>query len=186
MSTEDYTKYFDILELSPDASISDIKNAYLRLKKLYSTDSIVISPLADEFSKKRRREIIKQIEKSYLKLMALMENEHRKPTHQRESLVSDNVPEEEKADITSFSGRQLREIRKKLEIQLYEIAMNTKIGIEFLRSIELEKFDALPPEAYLKAYLRSYASCLFLNPKKVADDYLKRYKEWKKEVKEKS
>ncbi len=69
MADKTLKRYFDVLEISPDASVLEIRNAYLLLKKLYSTDSVVMSPIADEFSKKERREILLQVEEAFDKLM---------------------------------------------------------------------------------------------------------------------
>jgi curved DNA-binding protein CbpA len=175
VSREEHKKYFEILELSPEASISEIKMAYNHLKELYSSDSMAISPIQDEFPKKKRRQILKEIETAYAKLILLLEEEQSESIHQHSAIVS----EEQKAGMTSFSGPMLRALREKLGKELYEIALDTKIREEILENIELEKFDALPQETYLKAHLSNYAKCLFLNPKKVSDDYIKRYKAWK-------
>lgn len=185
MPEEGLKKYFEVLEISPDASLSEIKNAYLRLKKLYTTESIVVSPFADEFPNSSRRAILKKIESAYTKLVALLENEQSKPVPQRRPSVSD-VPIEKEAEITSYSGEVLRQIREKRGIQLYEIALETKIRIELLKNIELENFDGLPSGIYLKAHLMNYASFLSIDPKKVAEDYIRRYEEWNKESEEKA
>lgn len=186
MSREDFKRYYEILELSPDAPLSEIKNAYLRLKKLYSTDSIVISPIVHEFSKKKRREVLKQIEEAYKKLMVLLEDEQSQLIQNEKPFPSSDVPEEENIDSTIFGGHELKQIREKRGIKLYEIALDTKIRMELLKNIEFENFDALPSETYLKGHLMNYASFLLLNPKKVADDYIKKYKEWKNKSKKKA
>lgn len=185
MPEEGLKKYFEILEISPDASLSEIRNAYLHLKKLYATESIVVSPVADEFPKRSRREILKKIENAYTKLVALLENEQSKSVLQRKPSVSD-APIEKEAEITSFSGEVLRQIREKKGIHLYEVALETKIRIELLKNIELENFGVLPTGIYLKAHLMNYARFLSIDPKKVAEDYIHRYEEWNKESEEKA
>lgn len=186
MSRKDHKRYFEILELNPDASMLEIKNAYLRLKKLYSSDSIVISPISEEFSEKMRQEILQQIEEAYTKLKVLLKSEYCKSIYNEKPLASGIDAHGKEADITSYGGYVLKQIRKKKGIHLYEVALETKIRIELLNNIELENFDGLPPEPYLKGHISNYASYLLLNPKKVADDYIKRYKVWKKEIKEKA
>jgi len=178
MSREEYDEYFKILEISPDASLFEIKNAYLRLKKLYSTESPVIAPIAEEFPKKRRKEILKEIEEAYSKIIALLGNEH-ESLYREEPSAPGKISEEEKAESISFSGPVLRQIREKLGIQLHEVCLDTKIRVEHLENIENEKYEALPPEPYLKVHIKAYANLLLLNPTKVAEDYLKRYREWK-------
>ena len=71
MADKKLKKYYDVLEISPDASVLEIRNAYLRLKKLYSTDSVVMSPIADEFSMKERREILQHVEEAFGILMEI-------------------------------------------------------------------------------------------------------------------
>ena len=185
MSRKDLKRYFDILELKSNASLSEIKYAYIRLKKLYSTDSILITPIADEFSKKRRLEILQQIEEAYTKLDEILKDEHGKSTYLEKSAASDNALEAKEAGSRLFSGNVLRQIREEKGIHLYEVSLDTKIRTEILENIELEKFDALPPEIYLKGHVSNYARYLLLEPKKVADDYIKRYKSWKGEIKKK-
>lgn len=186
MSRKELKKYFDILEISSDASVLEIRNAYLRLKKLYSTDSVVISPIADEFSKKERQEILLQIEDAYEKLMENMKQRHSSVSSHGRPVApgSDPTGEEEKEE--SYSGPLLQKIRERLGIQLFEVSLDTKIRMELLESIEHERFDSLPPEVYLKGHLTNYANYLRLNPKKVADDYIARYIAWKEGKKGKS
>jgi len=40
-------------------------------------------------------------------------------------------------------------------------------------AIEESRFEELPPETYLKSFLRSYAKILQIDPQKVIDGYLK-------------
>jgi len=186
MSGKTLKRYFEILELDSGASLSEIKNAYLRLKRLYSTDSIVITPIADEFSKKRRLAVLHQIEEAYTKLNEELKDEHQKSTHFGNSgIASKNVSEGEEADNPLFRGDVLRKIREKKGIHLYEIALDTKIRVEILENIEHERFDALPQEVYLKGHVSNYARYLLLDPRKVADDYISRYKTWMADVKKK-
>ena len=187
MSRKNLKRYFEILELDSDASLSEIKNAYVRLKRLYSTDSIVITPIADEFSKKRRLAVLQQIEEAYTKLNEELKDEHQKSINfGKLGIASENGDEGEKVESLSFSGHVLRQIREKRGIQLYEVALDTKIRMEILENIEYERFDALPQEVYLKGHVSNYARYLLLDPRKVADDYISRYKAWKDDAKEKA
>ncbi len=186
MSKKELEKYFEILEISPDATIMEIRNAYNRLKKLYSTDSVVISPIADEFSKKEREEILEQVEKAFKKLMESLKGErHGSSPFPTGFLSSDDDPSAEKTEEGSYSGSVIKQIREKMGIQLFEVSLDTKIRIELLESIENEKFDSLPQEVYLKGHLINYASYLRLKPNKVTDDYIARYRTWKEKKKEK-
>jgi hypothetical protein len=186
MSRNNLKRYFEILELDSNASLSEIKNAYIRLKRLYSTDSMVIIPIADEFSKKRRLAVLRQIEEAYTKLNEELKGEGQKSTNFGiPGIASENGTEGEDVESVSFSGDVLRQIREKKGIHLHEVALDTKIRVEILENIEHERFDALPQEVYLKGHVSNYARYLLLDPRKVADDYINRYKAWKADAKEK-
>ncbi len=182
MSRDDYKKYFDILELSSDASPLEVKTAYIRLKKLYSTPSMFLSPIADEFPKRERQEILEQIEEAYTKLVSFLNAEQAGSFSSEKSSRMSAVEEERSGDL-SYSGPMLKQIREKAGIELFDVALETKIRMEILQNIELEKFDSLPQEVYLKGHLNNYASYLFLDPKKVVVDYLRRYRAWKNSTK---
>jgi cytoskeletal protein RodZ len=115
-----------------------------------------------------------------------LKDEHQKSTYfGKHGIASENGAEGEELDSISFSGDVLRQIRKKKGIHLYEVALDTKIRVEILENIEHERFDALPQEVYLKGHVSNYARYLLLDPRKVADDYISRYKTWMANVKEK-
>lgn len=184
MTDKKLKKYYDVLEISPGASVLEIRNAYQRLKKLYSTDSVVMTPIADEFSPKERREILELVEEAFDKLMESSKDSSVDPSHHvRQKPSVDGPVGNEDEDIT-YSGSVLKEIREKLGIPLFEVSLETKIRMELLKSIESENFDVLPPEVYLRGHLINYANYLKLNAKKVAEDYMMRYESWKEEEKE--
>jgi curved DNA-binding protein CbpA len=180
MHPDDRNKYLDILELSPDATFSEIRNAYLHLKSLYSRDSIVTLTVKDEIPQERKEEILREIEEAYQSLLTLFEKKG--PGLEREKTVridDRDFREEVTSEVTAFSGQTLKEIRERLNIDLQDIALSTKIQSQYLENIETETFDGLPPEAYARGFVVSYAEYLGLDAKKVADDYMKRYRIWK-------
>lgn len=187
MPKEDFKEYFQTLELNPTATIPEIKNAYLRLKKMYSSESSFITPITIEFSKRKRYEINKKIEKAYLKIMALRQKEREESLQRNAAEPESAIPrlKEKEKDEPFFSGLVLKKIRTKLGMQLYEVALDTKIRINILENIEIEKYESLPSESYLKEHLRVYAKYLSLSPKKVVEDYINKYNAWKTEPEEK-
>ncbi|MCX6561743.1 MAG: helix-turn-helix transcriptional regulator [Candidatus Aminicenantes bacterium] len=188
MTPEELKKHLDVLELSPKASFSDIKNAYLRLRRLYGGTSIVLDPIAEEFSDKKRAKILQDIETAYA---ALLKAGREKPetTWARDiaptavpipAAQSDAPPPaDEPLDDLVFSGPVLRAVRESLGIELLEISKQLKLRGELLKSLEEERYEALPEEIYLKVHLKNVAACLRLKPAKVVDDYVARYREWK-------
>lgn len=169
--TEDkINKYFELLEVNPGASLPEIRQAYRHLKELYSTESIATLPIREEMSEASRREILDQIEEAYQGLTASYKEGH---------VVPEFDPTEVLSDITVFSGQTLRQIRERLNIDLYDVALSTKVQIRNLEDIETENYGALPPDVYTRGFVISYARHLSLDTNKVVDDYMNRYYEWK-------
>ena len=77
-------------------------------------------------------------------------------------------------------GRSLRKLREKLGFGIHEVAVATKINYKILVNIERERFSKLPDAGHLRWYLTAYAKALFLDPQKVADQYMKRFRRWKR------
>ena len=179
MGRDDYSKYLDTLELSPGASLSEIRKAYLHLRLLYARDSIVTLPVKDEISEERKKEILDEIEEAYHGLHVLFEQGHVATDYERGPRFETKDLTQASREVGNFSGQTLRVIRKKLNIELQDIALSTKIQIQYLENIENEKFDALPPLAYIRGFVVSYAEYLGLDSKKVAEDYMSRYHVWR-------
>ena len=177
MRPDDRNKYLDILELSPDANLSEIRNAYLHLKALYSRDSIVTLTIKDEVAPERKEEILKEIEEAYQSLLTLFDKRGPGSENERIARMDDgDFREDVSSEVIAFSGRALREIRERLNIDLQDISLSTKIQTQYLENIETEAFDGLPPEAYARGFVVSYAEYLGLDAKRVADDYMRRYR----------
>lgn len=174
-------KYYEALELPDEAPLRDVHAAYLRLKKLYTEDSIVLAPLGEEFPEKKRRKVLEQIEEAYAKILAARKGDAARPS----PLFSDVPPPESEAGDEAedlggpFNGPLLRKLRERRGIELNQISKELKLRIELLRAIEEERFEALPEAIYLKVHLKNYAAVLRLDPAVVAEDYLQRYKAWK-------
>ncbi len=179
MGREELKKLYEVLELPLDSPLRDVHNAYLRLKKLYSGDSVALAPLDEEFSEKKRKKVLEQIEEAYARILASQKAEAGRP----QPLFSDAPPPDKGPDADGlngpFSGPLLRKLRERQGIELATISKELKLRIEFLRAVEEERFEALPEPIYLKAHLRNYAGLLHLDPTLVTEDYLKKYKAWK-------
>ena len=181
MSHEEYNKYFEILELTPNASLPEVRKAYLALKDLYSTASIVTVPFEDDITDEDRTRIVEQIEDAYFNLLGFFDQKKKTNEHQGKHQTFNKDLDEIISKFPVFSGHVLREIREHLNIGLYDVALATNIQIHHLENIEIEKYDALPAELYTRGFVKSYAKYLSLDSKAVADDYMKRYHSWKNE-----
>ncbi|HVO13361.1 MAG TPA: helix-turn-helix domain-containing protein [Vicinamibacteria bacterium] len=72
------------------------------------------------------------------------------------------------------TGAALRRYREARGVSLGQIATVTKIGQRYLEYIEADRFDLLPAAVYLRGFLQQYALFLGLEPRAVAQDYMKR------------
>jgi hypothetical protein len=186
MSRDDHSKYLETLELPPGASLSEIRKAYQHLKALYSRESIVTLPIEDEISAEVKRQILRQIEEAYKGLLVSFEEEEDTLENEMSSRPVIKNYEQTSVELTTFTGQALRKIRERLNIDLQDIALSTRVQTQYLNDIELENFEALPPEAYTRGFVISYAEYLSLDSKKVVDDYMSRYSAWKDEHEKKT
>lgn len=88
----------------------------------------------------------------------------------RVSLPSDGAGAEEVSGQESF-GRYLQAIRIERNIRLEQVAEETRIALATLEAIENEDFGRLPPEVFLRGFLRAYAKGVGANP----DEAVRRY-----------
>ena len=171
MDEENLNQYYETLELKPGASFSEIKSAYFHLKKLYSSHSAVLSIMMAEVSETRSDQLLAQIEEAYLKLKEYYSTKKvEKERVTRDRVMRKNIPEFE-----VFSGNALKLTREVLGVSLEEIALATGIPLNHLRSVEMERFDLLPPGGYIRLYVTKYAEYLSLDSKRVTDDYMKAF-----------
>jgi hypothetical protein len=192
MTDEDVKRWQTILEVGPTASVQDVKNSYLRLRKLYGGGSIVLEPLEDEFPEKRRMKILVDLEEAYTRLLELYRN--RSSMERAAGQAADAMAAGDGADASDaagpgaphsieemvYSGPALRRVRERQNVDLVEISKQLKLRTELLKALEEERYELLPEEIYLKTHLKNIAACLGLKPVKVVEDYLSRFREWKR------
>jgi cytoskeleton protein RodZ len=68
-------------------------------------------------------------------------------------------------------GRALRAARQKQGKSLDTASRETRVRADYLEALELEEFDALGSDVYVRGFLRSYAKYLGLNHDKVITVY---------------
>ena len=73
-----------------------------------------------------------------------------------------------------LTGPDLKRIREARGVSLRHMANVTKIGTRFLEYIEEDRFGFLPAPVYLRGFLQEYARMVSLDPRRVADAYMKR------------
>jgi len=194
-SIKDQTHY-EILEVSPTATSKEIQRAYEHARETFHADSMAVYSL---FSEKEVKEIQEAIEAAY---GFLMDEESRRSYDQTHSQAAGGQPPEKpsetqvasrekktslsftglsfNAEVEHYRGRELKQVRERMGIELQTVSKETKISLKILESLEEEEFEKLPALVYLKGFLKSYAQCLGLDPQKVIEDYLQLMGESKK------
>lgn len=73
-------------------------------------------------------------------------------------------------DFLNKFSNELIEHRKKKGVTLEQISQSTKINIKFLKAIEEADFEIMP-EVYIRAFIKSYAENIGLEPSDVLADF---------------
>ncbi len=194
-SIKDQT-YYEILEVSATATTKEIQRAYEHAKETFHADSMAVYSL---FSEKEVKEIEEAVEEAYRVLMDESSRRSYDQTHSRtvgeqvlEKSSESQVASREKsaclsftdlsfnAEVEHYRGRELKQFRERMGIELQTVSKETKISLKILETLEEEKFEKLPALVYLKGFLKSYAQCLGLDSQKVVEGYLKSMGESKK------
>jgi hypothetical protein len=80
-------------------------------------------------------------------------------------------------------GNSLREARERQGLAYPEIELATKIRAKYIRALEEEDFRAIPGDAYIRGFLRTYADYLGLDPDVYVDEYASRFlTSWRDEL----
>ena len=179
--------HYEILELSRDATADQIERAYRVARGAYSSDSLATYSVYDE------AEVGAMQERIELAYSVLSDDEQRRAydaTLGSSSKVElslsfadedeqglENAPEirgfEESMD-GPFDGARLRRWRIARGIELDRVASTTKIGASYLRSLEEERFDALPATVYIRGFLTAYVRAVGLDADRVVPHYMER------------
>ena len=68
-------------------------------------------------------------------------------------------------------GEQLKNLRGDGRVTLFEVSRETKIPVKYIEMIEDGKYEKLPPDVYVRGFLRAYADFLGIEPKKIIKLY---------------
>jgi transcriptional regulator with XRE-family HTH domain len=74
-------------------------------------------------------------------------------------------------EAVSGLGQLLKKARQERGITLEELQETTKIRIRYLQAIEEENFSVLPGNFYVRAFIKSYAEAVGLNPEEIVRMY---------------
>jgi hypothetical protein len=201
--------YYELLNVSQDASAFEIKQAYRETLAIYSENSLSTYTF---FSEPERVRVLAKVELAFQTLL----DDQKRLTYDKELVaqgkMSDSVlrsvrvkkavpifetdrnlgkdylrrwvktrleeeefkkRSEEIIGHETISGQDLKTIREASGMKIEELYELTRIGQAKLKALEEDLFAELPPEVYLKNFLKLYAEIFRLDPEKVVKGYLK-------------
>jgi hypothetical protein len=136
---------------------------YRHRRELFSEGSLATHGL---LSDEERRAKLARLEVRYTECAAAEERPLGSPAVQRPSLPPPDFEE---------PGAYLRRCREFLGLELKDLYRRTRLGS--LEHIEQERFEALPPEPYLRAHVLAYASALGVREAELlAAKFVERYR----------
>ena len=80
------------------------------------------------------------------------------------------------AEMTTFTGPSLKEIREYKNVTIERMAEMTKVSKSHIIGIENDDTSKLPADVYVRGYVFQYAKVLKLNPDLVAQSYMLHFK----------
>jgi flagellar biosynthesis protein FlhG len=182
--------YFEILEVSRDASPDDIERAYRLAQTTWADDSLAGYSVFGDGDSETLRE---RIESAYRVLSnpasrsayAASLSGEEVPVPQVEEFASaDAIPTGALAsvdefgdledDSRDFDGARLRRARMSQGMEIEEISAITKVSSNYLLCLEQERFEELPAPVYVRGFVMAYANCVRLDATRVAASYMKR------------
>jgi DnaJ-class molecular chaperone len=195
--------YYEILELTANAPQHEISAAYERARVTYSGDNAAIYTI---FSEQEARELLSFIEEAYQVLgnkvlrsiydqrllsgrsslndlsyasikeaskQVLPESKAEKITI---SYKKDEAFEKEIDSQTDWNGSFLKKVREYKQLSVQKMSEITKINPFYVTSIENMEPGNLPAVVFVRGYVVQIAKALGLDEKKVADSYMKSFK----------
>jgi len=184
--------YYQLLGISPDASLEEVARGYERMKRFYQEDNFAIYSLLSSAEISKISELIGRAYR-------ILSDPEERVKYDSRLVERGEIKGEECVDYTTlrggkgevkerdtfpvldevYSGSYLKKIRVLRNIPLEEISTRTKITLRNLELIEEEDFASLPPRVYLRGFIVEYAKVLGLNPEEVVRGYLARYDRWR-------
>lgn len=181
--------YYEVLKLSPRASMQEIIQAYHLARNAFSKDSLATYSL---FSPEEVQDNLKVIEEAY----SVLSNAHKKIDYDKSLLSGKPLPdvkipspvasslavvtEEKLSDnktaplvTEEISGNTFRKLREEKGIPIEEVARITKIPMKFILALESEDVPKLPARVYIQGFIRNLASLYRLDPNKTSQAYIK-------------
>jgi len=181
--------HYETLEVGPEAGPDEIERAYRLARATYADDSLAGYSI---FGAGDAAAIRERIETAYRVLSdpearraydGFLAGEAREPAfapseapvEAHEVQIPLDAFEDMEDDAAEFDGARLRRARLRRGLELDDVARVTKINPTYLAFLEEGRYGELPARVYVRGFVAAYASCIGLDPTRVAGSYMKGY-----------
>lgn len=189
--------YYEILKVSPNASVPEIVAAYHQAKGAFTQGSIATYSL---FSDEEAQEMLDTLEEAYLNLTNLEKRQAYDARVGKGMIVMDESPTFSELDLRKkardasgketdpnkagipqtrdvqtpefVDGNVLKLAREKIGLTAEECARITKIPARYIGAIERDEFSVLPPRVYLQGFITNLANLYRLESRATVTLYL--------------
>jgi curved DNA-binding protein CbpA len=181
--------HYETLEIAPEAGDEEIERAYRLARATYADDSLAGYSVFGQGDAAAIRERIEtafrvlsdpEARRAYDAFLAgEMQPAELLPVEEVEDAHEVQIPldafEDLEDDSAEFDGARLRRARLRRGLELDDIARITKVSTAYLSFLEEGRFGDLPARVYVRGFVAAYASCIGLDPARVAASYMKGY-----------
>ena len=198
--------HYEVLEVSPGARPEEIERAYRLATSTWASGSLALYSLFEDAEAAAIRERVldayrvlsdeparRAYDRATFDSLPVPEPAAAPPGHVGEPETVDDYDDmeisldsalegkvegsaESGADV-DYDGPRLRRSRLNRGLEIAEIAKVTKVTVTYLRAIEEEAFDSLPPAVYVRGFVNAYARAIGLEGRRVAQSYMLRYEQ---------
>lgn len=167
MNQDTLSKEYKLLDLDENASASEARRAYHRMKALYADGSLATYSL---MTAQQRDEMLNSIERAYMRISRKLESQA--PTPGAPVSLEEAAPSGPPEPGEKI-GAYLKRRREDLGLTLRDVAAKTKVRTTYLEHIENERLSDLPATVYLRGFVLGYARVLGLpDPESITAAYL--------------
>ena len=181
---------YELLEIYPGASEEEVRRAFKQVKEYFGTDGLAVSGICTDAERDSYQQLAKQAHEILIDRSKRREydkamfpegfpssppsrfEDGREPIAGRVRMPHDALPRVELRDDQMVTGSFLGEIRRDRGIELVDISNRARISISYLKAIEEERYDDLPPPVYVRGFVIEYARYLKIDADRAVSDFM--------------
>ena len=198
--------YYDILEINPHCSQIEISTAYQRAKATYARDNPAIYTIFSEDEARELLKLVEEAfsvlgnkalrsvyDEKLAQGIARLDNVNletlqglaksqklelpkKTPPLKFDHVINPNF-ESSLANVQDWTGEWIRKVREYKGVSIERLSEITKVSGYYLKAIESTDLDQLPAPVFVRGYVIQVSKVLGLPENKVADSYMKLFRQ---------